>query len=95
MVRQVDVGLLINRNAEQALAEIKPINERIVVAVFNGNPNTTIVVNYAPIEGIKEAEEQYKNLTNLINSIPKYHMVIECGDFNCSVIVRICTTHIP
>ena len=50
------VGLLINRNMEQALAEIKPINEKIVVAVFNGNPNITIVVNYAPIEGSKEAE---------------------------------------
>ena len=52
------------------------------VAVINGNLNTTIVVNYAPIEGSKEAEEHYNNLINLINSISKHHMVIECGDFN-------------
>ena len=48
----------------------------IVVAVFNGNPNTTIVVKYAPIEGSKEAEGHYNNLINLINNIPKHHMVI-------------------
>ena len=40
------------------------------------------MINYAPIEGSKEAEEHYDNLTNLTNSIPKHQMIIECRDFN-------------
>ena len=76
------VGLLISKSSEKALAEVNPINDRTVIAVFNGNPKTTIVINYAPIEGSKEAEEHYYNLTNVTNSIPKHHMIIECGDFN-------------
>ena len=75
------IGLLISKTSEQALAEVKPINDRIVITVFNGNPKTSVVINYAPIEGNKEAEEHYYNLTNLTNSIPKHHMIIECGDF--------------
>ena len=64
---------------EQTLAEAKPINDRIVIAVFNGNPKSTVVLNYAPIEGNKEAEDHYYNLTNLTNSKSKHHMIIECG----------------
>ena len=76
------VGILVDSHSEKSLAEIKPINNRIMVAVFNGNPNTTVVVNYAPVERSEEAEEHYKMLSNVINSIPKRHVIIECGDFN-------------
>ena len=52
------------------------------MAIFNGNPNTTIVINYAPTEGSESAEDHYETLTNAANGIPKHHMVIECGDYN-------------
>ena len=32
--------------AEKALAEIKPVNSRIMTVVFNDNRNTTAFVNY-------------------------------------------------
>ena len=54
------VGLVVSKKAEKALAEVKPINNRIVVAVFNGNPKTTIIINYAPVEGSEDAEEHYE-----------------------------------
>ena len=48
------VGLLISKTPEQVLSSgVKPINDRIVKAIFNGNPKTTVVINYAPIEGSK------------------------------------------
>ena len=52
------------------------------MAIFNGNPNTTIVINYAPTEGSERAEDHYETLTNAVNGIPKHHMVTECGDYN-------------
>ena len=40
------------------------------------------LIRCAPIEGSTVAEEHYYNQTNLTNSIPKHHMIIECGEFN-------------
>ena len=39
-------------------------------------------MNYSSIEGSEDAEEHYDALTNVINDIPKHHVIIECGDFN-------------
>ena len=52
------------------------------MANFNSNPKTTIIINYSPVEFSEDAEEHFENLTNVVNSIPKHNMVIECGDFN-------------
>ena len=50
------VGMLVSKTTESALAEIKSYNERIIIAHFNGNPMTTVIVLYSPTEGsqIKE-----------------------------------------
>jgi len=42
----------------------------------------TITINYAPVEGSENAEEHYETLSNVVNDIPKHHMITECGDFN-------------
>jgi hypothetical protein len=39
------VGLMIDKTIESALAEVKPVNERIMIAHFIGNPGVTIVVH--------------------------------------------------
>ena len=75
------VGLLVSKKVEQALSDVSPVNNRILMTIFNGNPNTTIVINYAPTEGSESAEDHYETLTNAVNGIPKHHMVIECGDY--------------
>ena len=76
------VGLLVSKKVEQALSDVRPINNRILMAIFNGNPNTTIVINYAPTEGSERAEDHYETLTNAVDGTPNHHMVIECGDYN-------------
>ncbi|CAI9733581.1 Hypothetical predicted protein [Octopus vulgaris] len=75
-------GSVINGLAEKALAKVMLVNDRIVTATFNGNPSTTVVNNYAPMVGSKDAEEHYKAMTNVINEITKHHVNIECSDFN-------------
>ena len=52
--------------AEKALAEVIPINDRIITVTFNGYPSIAVIINYqqrrstngrAPTEGSKAAEE--------------------------------------
>ena len=76
------VGIVIGKTAKRALSQINPINKRILEVQFNGNPNVTVVVNYAPVEGSNEAEEHFITLSNVINELPKHHIILECGDFN-------------
>ena len=79
---QGGVGILVGKDAEKSLAEINPINERILEFNFNGNPGTTVVVNYAPVEGSDNAENHFEMLSDVINKIPKHRVILECGDFN-------------
>ena len=76
------VGLVVNKNAESALAEVKSWNERILIAHFIGNgfPALTIVVHYSPVEGSDNTEEHYKNLLAAIDKIPKHNVLLVVGD---------------
>ena len=51
------VGIVVSKNAEDTLAEITKYNNRILVAHFNSNPRTIIIVHYAPYEGSDEPEQ--------------------------------------
>ena len=79
------VALLIDKKLENALSDIDPFNERILCATFNGNPATTIIVHYAPVEGNDEAIEHYINLANAINKVPKHNITIVIGDCNAHI----------
>lgn len=79
------VGVLINKKLEDTLSTIDTINKRIIVASFNGNPKSTIIVHYSPTEGSSDAEEHYKNLINVINTIPKHNVTMVIGDFNAHI----------
>ena len=76
------VGILVNKSVESALGSVRKWNERILVAEFNGNPNTTIIVHYAPCEGSPDAEEHFNNLNEVTASIPKHNVLLVVGDFN-------------
>ena len=78
------VGLMISKTAESALAEVKPWNDRILIAHFTGNgfPTLSIIVHYSPTEGSQNAEEHYKNLLAAIHEIPKHNVLLVMGDFN-------------
>ena len=66
-----NVELVVIKKAENSLTEIIPVNKRIMVALFDGNPKTSLVIDYAPVEGSEEAED-HLNLSNTINGIPKH-----------------------
>ena len=78
------VGFMISKSAETALAEVIPVNERIVIANFNGNgfPALSIIVHYSPVEGNPDAEQHYQNLLAAIHDIPKHNVLLVIGDFN-------------
>ena len=88
---QGGVGIMINKSAERALAEVKKYSPRIIVAHFSGNEtsksttDTSVVVNYAPVEGSSEAEEHYEKLAGVISEIPKHNLLMVIGDFNAHI----------
>ena len=79
------VGLLVSRTTESALSEIESFNERIIIAHFNGNPATTVIVHYSPTEGSTTAEDHYNNLTNAVKSVPKHNVLLFIGDCNAHI----------
>ena len=79
------VGLLVTRKVENALSDIEPITERILCVHFNGNPATTVIVHYAPVEGSEGAEDHYTTLANVINSVPKHNITLVLGDCNAHI----------
>ena len=79
------VGLLLSKTTESALTEIKSYNERMIIAHFNGNPLTTVIVHYSPTKGSETAEDHYNNLANTIKSIPKHNVLLVVGDCNAHI----------
>ena len=73
------MGLMINKTPEKILAEFKHWNNRIIVANFCGNPTTTIIVDYSPVEGSKEREEHYNQLATAVKEVPKHNMLSDWG----------------
>ena len=63
---------MISKSAESDFAEIKPVNERILIFHFNGNgfPSLSIIVHYSPAEGSPGAEPHYENLLAALHEIP-------------------------
>ena len=76
------IGLLLHRTSSASLAEIKPYNSRVLVAHFNGNPATTIIEHYAPVEGDEDAIDHYKELSDITRIIPKRNVLLVIGDCN-------------
>ncbi|XP_072016342.1 craniofacial development protein 2-like [Amphiura filiformis] len=58
--------------------------ERILVANFQGNLATTVIVTYCPtnVEDEDKVEDHYDNLRRTIDSIPAHNVLMVIGDFN-------------
>ena len=88
---QGGVGLMLNKTAESALAEVKKYTPRIIVAHFSGGTatsatiNTTVIVNYAPVEGSADADDHYEQLAAAIAEVPKHNLLMVIGDFNAHI----------
>ena len=81
---QGGVGLLMGTKARKALLKVKSINKRIMLAEFDGNPKTSVIVVYAPTNcsSNEKAEEFFEELNNTISDIPAHNFLIVMGDFN-------------
>ena len=75
------VGLMLSKQATQALLEVVPLNECIITAHFSGNPAISVIVQYSPTEGSDTAEEHYNNVT-AISAVPKLNVLLVLGDCN-------------
>ena len=73
---------MINRTSSAALAEIKPNNSLILAAHFNGNPATTIIMHYAPVEGTPEAIHHYEHSSDITRTVPKHNVLLVIDDCN-------------
>ena len=72
------VGMLLSPDNQTSLNSIKKIQPRMMVAMFNGNPNTTIIFCYSPTNESDETDliSFYNQLSSLIRSIPKHNILI-------------------
>ncbi|XP_062599773.1 craniofacial development protein 2-like [Saccostrea cucullata] len=91
---QGGVGLLLDRKARKSLLKVVPSKSgRILVAEFDGNPLTTILVIYAPTNYAEESviEEFYTELRNVLQDVPAHNFLALMGDFNA----RLGPEHVP
>ena len=82
------VGLLLNKQAGQALDEWEPVNERIMYArLKSSHGNMSIMVCYAPTN---EADDNRKDnfyaiLQEAIDKVPKHDILLCIGDMNAKL----------
>ena len=76
------VGLMMNKYAADAVADVVAYHSRIIIAHFSGNPSLSVIIQYSPTEGSDDAEEHYTNLASAISTIPKHNVLLVLGDFN-------------
>ncbi|KAE9547476.1 hypothetical protein FO519_009312 [Halicephalobus sp. NKZ332] len=82
------VGLILNKEASQALIGWKPVSERIITARLQARYlKTTIVQAYSPTEEAENAEKDvfYDLLQNTLNEIPSYDLIIFTGDLSAQI----------
>ena len=78
------VSILIGPRALKSQNSIEKIQQRMMVATFNGNSTTTIISCYSPTNVCEEAEliAFHNELSSLVRSIPKHNVLIIGGAMN-------------
>ena len=76
-------GMLLSLSAHNSLeGNIVVVNSRIIVANFSGNPATTIICCYSPLNcsGDSDALDFYNTLSEVLKRQPGHNLKITCGD---------------
>nr|CAD11456.1 AP1 endonuclease [Paracentrotus lividus] len=78
------VGLLLSTRARKALRRATRHSDRILVAEFDSNPVTTVIVTYSPTNTSPEevVENYYDDLSDVIRGVPAHNFLAVLGDFN-------------
>ncbi|XP_038055821.1 craniofacial development protein 2-like [Patiria miniata] len=81
------VAITVQTSLLPLLTSISKINDRIMLAIFKGNPKTYVVSCYSPTNTSDEASITgfYKFLNDTIASIPLHALLVIGGDFNAHV----------
>ena len=81
------VGILLSRASYKSLSSIERVSERIMVATFDGNPRTTVVVVYSPtnVSDQENIDTFYNSLDALMSTIPPHNVCLLIGDLNARV----------
>ena len=81
------IGILVSSRAYSYLSNIEIISPKIMMATFNGNPNTTIISCYSPknVTEELEVEQFYLELAILTRKIPKHNMLVIGGYLNAQL----------
>lgn len=82
------VGMVLDRQATEALVGWQPINDRIITARFHApQVKTTRVQVYAPTEDTTDTDKDtfYDQLQDTINKIPRHDVIIFMGDLNAQI----------
>ena len=77
------VGMLLSPCTQRSHKRIEKIQLRMMVAMFNGNPGTTIISYDCPtnVSDEKDLPTFYNNLSSLVNRMLKHNILIisACG----------------
>jgi exonuclease III len=85
--RSHGVAILFSKRIAQVLINVECKSDRIIAAHLQGNPRVCIISAYAPTEtGDEKVKDNfYKDLEDLILSLPPHTVVITAGDFNARI----------
>ena len=63
---------------------MKGVNDSILIANFQSNPQTTVIVAYSPTNtsSLEVTEEFYNKLKDTVKNVPAHNFLMILGDFN-------------
>ena len=82
---QGGVGVLVTNKVEKLISSIKLHTNRILQLDISGNPNTSLIINYSPVNGDDDAEDHYQRFCDITNALPNHNMKLNLGDFKITL----------
>ena len=81
------VGVVVKCALLQNLVSVTMITDRIIHALFKGNPKTLVILCYSPtnISDEKDVVEFYESLNQTVLHIPSHTCLVIGGDFNAQI----------
>ena len=80
-LRRNGVAIIVNKRVQNAGLGCNLKNDRMISVRFQGKAfNITVILVYAPSTNVKEAEQFYDDLQDLLELIPKKDVLFIIGD---------------
>ena len=87
-LRRNGVGIMVNKRVQNAVLGCNLKNDRMISVRFQGKPfNIAVIQAYAPTSNAEETEveQDYEDLQDLLELIPKKDVLFIIGDWNAKV----------